>query len=87
MINGLSAICTKIAAAFLVFSSKPTRKDEWMENESREVGESVGGRFRVVKIGCEDGLIERAWFEYAPSGVNYRQMEDAENQAVRDFLA
>jgi hypothetical protein len=28
-----------------------------------------------------------SWNDYAPSGFNYRQMEDAENQALRDFLA
>jgi len=31
------------------------------------------GRFRVEKGGCEDGQIERAWFEYAPKPGNYRQ--------------
>ena len=48
---------------------------------------SRAGRFRVVKNGCEDGLVGRSWFEYAPSGVNYRQMEGAENQAFRDIVA
>ena len=28
-----------------------------------------------------------SWNHCAPNGVNYRQMEDAENQALRDFMA
>jgi len=28
-----------------------------------------------------------SWNEYAPGGLNYRQMEDAENQALRGFVA
>ena len=28
-------------------------------------------RFRVVMIGCEEGLVGRSWFQYAPKrGIN-----------------
>jgi len=32
-------------------------------------------------------LVERLWIEYALKVGNYRQMEDAVNQALGDFVA
>jgi hypothetical protein len=42
--------------------------------------------FRVVKFGCEDGLVERSCFEYAPERCNYRQMEVAWMQRLIDCV-
>jgi hypothetical protein len=48
-----------------------------------------GARSDPQMAGDRRGFLDGSgsWNDYAPNGVNYRQMEDAGNQALRNFLA
>jgi hypothetical protein len=44
--------------------------------------------FALLKAGRDwTFMVERLWIEYALKGGNYRQMEDAGNHVLRDFMA